>query len=104
MNVVTVDIDDTLITSDMVVCGCCGAVSYENYKPIVSEIEHLRHLSGIGYRVILYTGRGWDKYEMTKKMLVEMEIPYDELIMGKPPGPYIDKTMNKLSLGEIKHG
>lgn len=103
MKFITVDIDDTLIRADKVECEECERITYKNHRPIISEIEQLKYLSGLGYIIILNTGRGWDQYKLTKQMLIDFEIPHNELIMGKPPGPYIDTTMNIKSLNEVKH-
>lgn len=97
----TVDIDDTLITATAKKCECCGATTYSDFKPIQGEIDRVNAAFESGVRIILHTGRNWDKYNSTKLMLLQMDINYNELVMGKPPGPYVDKTMNYKSIGDI---
>lgn len=87
-----VDIDDTLMTAEKTTCKCGERIAYINHKPIQAEIDRLNALYYDGYIILIETGRGWDCYELTKRQLAEMGIMYHELIMGKPPGIYIDAT------------
>lgn len=88
----TVDIDDTLLIAEKDRCGICGSVIYKNVKPIQNEIDLLNQLYDAGNIIILFTGRNWDKYEVTKNQLQEFGIKHHELVMGKPQGIYIDCT------------
>ena len=45
--------------------------------------------------IILYTGRNCDCYELTKNQLMRAGVEFDELVMGKPQGVYIDKDSVK---------
>jgi hypothetical protein len=89
MNLLSVDIDDTLVQSELY------EGEYINAKPIVKEIEGLNILYELGYIIILYTGRHWRHYEITKAQLKEFGIKYHELIMGKIPGDTIDDRSHK---------
>ena len=101
MEFIVVDIDDTLLKSQKEDCRVCGAPKYTNPEPIQPEIDKLNELFKSGVIVILYTGRGWNQYKITKKQLINLGINHNELIMGKPPGPYIDLTQNYKRIGEI---
>ena len=96
-----IDIDDTLLLYPK--------KEYKNIEdryidaiPDWKEIQLLNDLYSHGYIIILQTGRNWDKYEKTKLQLDEIGIKYNELIMGKPQGIYIDKDSFKTLKEAIK--
>ena len=91
MKTLVIDIDDTLIRSNRVSCRRCGRITYKNAKPIQDEIDYLNILFDRGYKIILYTGRGWDCYKFTVEQLFKFGVKYHDLVMGKPQGIYIDK-------------
>jgi len=88
-NVLSVDIDDTLIQSELY------EGEYINAKPMQKEIEGLNVLYELGYTIILYTGRHWGHYEITKNQLKEFGVKYHELICGKIIGDVIDDRSHK---------
>jgi FMN phosphatase YigB (HAD superfamily) len=90
------DIDDTLIKSEMYF------FEYVNFQPIQDEIDALNEKYNEGHTIILFTGRHWNHYKITKEQLKKCGIKYHELIMSKPVGYYIDATMNFKSCREIK--
>jgi hypothetical protein len=52
--------------------------------------------------IIIYSARGWAEYEMTFDWLTRFEIPFDQLILGKPQGDYwIDDRAIEFSNWEI---
>lgn len=97
---------------------------YEDLIPNFEMIEKIKELKENGYKIILFTARNMKTYKNDLKMILEKtkpiledwlkkwEIPYDELIFGKPwPGPkgfYVDdrtirpKELLNLSMMEIK--
>lgn len=90
------DLDNTLVTFPEV------DGDYSTVKPIIRNIELLRLLKNKN-KIIIHTARRMkthngnvnkvidDIFEITKKTLIEFEIPYDELIFGKPYADfYID--------------
>lgn len=81
-----VDIDDTIIQSDY----NPNLNEYTNPRAISDQVDALRILKKQGHRIILHTGRHWNHYEVTIKQLREIEIPFDQLVMGKPLGIYVD--------------
>jgi hypothetical protein len=87
--ILSVDIDDTLIKSEFY------EGEYINAKPMQEEIINLNALYGMGYTIILYTGRHWNHYEITKKQLKDFGIKYHELVMGKIPCEIIDDKSYK---------
>lgn len=99
-----VDIDDTLIKTTTIQCKHCSRLTYVNPEPIKDEIESLNELYNNGHIIILNTGRGWDMYEKTKEQLEMFGIMHHELVMGKPYGISIDKTMNYNSLKVFSNG
>ena len=74
---------------------------YLDGKPNIDEIKLVNKYYNIGHRIILWTGRNWDKYEITKAQLEACKIKHHELIMGKPQGVYVDVDSLK-SLKEFK--
>lgn len=93
-NTLVIDIDDTLLICDRIDGSYCNA------QPIDIEINKLKELSS-KYKIILHTGRHWNHYDITISQLRQFEIPFDQLIMGKPLGIYIDKDA-KTSLADIE--
>jgi hydroxymethylpyrimidine pyrophosphatase-like HAD family hydrolase len=81
------DIDDTLIYSDYDIASNKYVVKgYDD-----EEIELLNKKYDEGHTVILYTGRSWGQYDITIKQLKKAGVKYNQLVMGKPVGIYIDK-------------
>jgi hypothetical protein len=85
-----VDIDDTLILSIKSKCPTCHRPTYSNAKPIQKEIDRVNRLYRLGHTIILYTGRNWDTYKLTKKQMKDFGVLHHELVMGKPQGMIID--------------
>jgi hydroxymethylpyrimidine pyrophosphatase-like HAD family hydrolase len=81
------DIDDTLIYSDYDIASNKYVVKGYDKE----EIELLNKKYDEGHIIILYTGRSWGQYDITIKQLKEARIKYNQLVMGKPVGIYIDK-------------
>lgn len=86
-----VNIDNTLLKSNNSRCRHCGDKKYINPQPIQSEIDMLNKKYKQGHTVILYTGRGWDQYEITILQLKKHGVKYNQLVCGKPVGVYVDK-------------
>jgi hypothetical protein len=92
-----VDIDDTLLKTPSKVCGKCGRKIYdvENVRINEKEIVLMNELYEQGNVIILHTGRNWDCYDVTIKQLKKYGIKYNQLVMGKPQGVYIDRDSYK---------
>lgn len=75
-----VDLDNTL-------CTATNGV-YTTSKPIPERIEMVRELKAAGNHITIWTARGSrskvDYSELTKQQLNEWDVPYDNLILGKP--------------------
>lgn len=76
---------------------------YGQASPIIEMIEFIRDLHEYGHRIIIHTARRMlthrgnllmieqDVGEVTRQWLKEHNVPYDELIFGKPYGDvYVD--------------
>jgi hypothetical protein len=59
------------------------------------EINKINMAYDSGKLIFLYTGRGWDYYEVTKNQLSQYGVKHHELIMGKPLGTYVDKEVRR---------
>lgn len=90
-----IDIDDTILKSKIEICKNCKYIQYINAMPIQKEIDMINKKFKEGHIIILYTGRGWNQYEITKQQLKQCRIKYTELIMGKPLGVWIDRDAIK---------
>jgi len=53
-------------------------------QPVPGAREALARLKAAGHTVIVYTGRNWPEYRVTKKWLDDHGFAYDALEMGKP--------------------
>jgi len=96
------DLDNTIVTYPTIVND------YSTVKPITSMISLMKKLKDEGHTIIIHTARRMrthshnsgaalaDIGEITFRTLKEFEIPYDEIIFGKPIADiYIDdKTIN----------
>lgn len=98
MKKLVIDIDNTLCKTNN--------GDYVNSTPIIPVIEKLRQYKSIGFEIILHTSRNMRTYNgnigkinsNTIPILVDWlkknNIPYDELIVGKPwcgfDGFYVD--------------
>jgi quercetin dioxygenase-like cupin family protein len=75
-----IDLDNTL-------CNTFGS-DYENSIPIKERIEYVNNLKNDGHHITIWTARGAtsgiDHKELTQKQLLEWNVNYDNLIMGKP--------------------
>ena len=75
-----IDLDNTLCYTQ--------SNDYNNSKPNVERINYVRDLKNGGHHVTIWTARGsstgMDHAELTKTQLSEWNVPYDELVMGKP--------------------
>lgn len=94
MNLV-IDIDDTLIKTPKYADGDTTIYEWQKATPIQDEIDLVNKHYDDGDRIILWTGRGWHHYNITKEQLEKFEIKHHELIMGKVEGIYIDADSKK---------
>lgn len=91
------DLDNTLVTYPTV------SGDYRTVKPITKMIEHAQKLKSEGHTIIIYTARRMETHrnnvgavirdigKITIDTLDRFEIPYDELLFGKPIADmYID--------------
>jgi len=75
--VIAIDLDGTI---------CSEEKTFEKSlaTPNPGSIKALQKMSSDGHILIIWTARGWDQYRMTKEWLTKHDIPFDQLIMGKP--------------------
>ena len=76
-----IDIDGTICTEEK-------QFSRSLANPIEGAIEALREIKAKNHTIILYSSRIWAEYEMTVDWLRKHDIPYDQLILGKPQGDF----------------
>jgi uncharacterized HAD superfamily protein len=76
-----IDIDGTICTEEK-------QFSRSLAKPIEGAVNALKEINSKGHFIILYSSRTWAEYEMTVDWLEKHEIPFDQLILGKPQGDY----------------
>jgi len=101
-NTFIIDIDDTILTTPL---NEDGKYDYDNSTPITSVIERIRSLKAAGHTIILFTARGMRTFkgnvkkikeaheERLIKFMKDHDVPYDNIIFGKPWGPnpiYVD--------------
>ena len=75
--VIMIDLDGTLCTEEL-------PENRPTAKPMPGAVEAVKSYKALGHIVVIWTGRGWPEYMMTKKWLRDNDILYDELLMGKP--------------------
>jgi hypothetical protein len=99
---ILIDIDDTLLLypdSKLPPEQRGGRERYKDAVPDFTEIQILNKLYE-NNTIILFTGRGWDQYEFTKKQMKIFNIKHHQLICGRPLGIYVDRDSKK-SLEEL---
>lgn len=97
-----IDIDDTISKTET---DENGNGLYTESQPILTVIWKIRDLKTQGHKIILFTARGMRTFKndvakieafhrpILEKWLHDWEVPYDELIFGKPWGTdvyYVD--------------
>lgn len=86
-----IDIDGTICTEEK-------QFSRALAKPLEGAVDAIKRLKSEGHTVILYSARTWAEYEMTVDWLKNYDIPYDQLILGKPQGDvWIDDRAYRFS-------
>jgi uncharacterized HAD superfamily protein len=86
-----IDLDGTICSEEM-------QFSRGLATPNSGAAESLRFLKSQGHIIIIYSARTWAEYEITIDWLLKFEIPFDQLILGKPQGDYwIDDRAIKFS-------
>lgn len=110
-----IDIDDTLSITPR---DENNVGQYSQSKPILKVVKKIQKLHKQGHKIILFTARGMRTFdndvdkiidahgETLTQWLEENQVPYDELIFGKPWGPnvfYVDDralTINQFLSGD----
>jgi uncharacterized HAD superfamily protein len=78
---IVIDIDGTICTEKK-------QFSRSLAKPIEGAMEALQLIKSQGHTIILYSARTWAEYEVTVEWLSRHQMPFDQLILGKPQGDY----------------
>ena len=101
------DLDGTL---------CSQETEYNLAKPLTERIKKVNELYDAGFRIIIYTARGMNRfngdteecyrnfYALTSKQLEKWNVKYHQLLLGKPAAiHYIDdKAINDKDFFEDK--
>jgi len=79
--------------------GCLAEAIWPNKgigEPIGENIAKLRALVDADYKIIIYTSRHWEEYEAIERWLNDHNIPYRDIICGKPMfrSVFDDKAFN----------
>lgn len=103
------DLDNTLVTYPVL------PNDYTTVKPILSMVKLVRRLHDEGHTIIIHTARRMKTHKhnvgavladiglITLKTLEEFDIPYDEILFGKPIADmYIDDKAVNPYLGSIR--
>lgn len=72
-----IDLDGTLCTEEL-------PENRPNAKPLPGAADAVNKFIADGHIVVIWTGRGWPEYLMTREWLKENGFQYNELLMGKP--------------------
>jgi hypothetical protein len=75
--VIFIDIDGTICTEE-------SPFDRPLAEPLPGAVGAINGYVDSGHTVVLWTGRGWDQYRVTKRWLDEHGFKYDQLLMGKP--------------------
>tara|TARA_B100001248_G_C27397534_1_gene466744 strand:- start:3453 stop:3755 length:303 start_codon:yes stop_codon:yes gene_type:complete len=78
---IIIDLDGTICTEEKQFSRALAKVNPGAKKA-------LDNLKEKGYTLIIYSARTWAEYELTIDWLNKNQIPFDQLILGKPQGDY----------------
>lgn len=78
---IIVDLDGTICSEEKTYSRCLAT-------PKEGAVETLKKLRAQGTTIIIYSARTWMEYEMTKDWLDKHNVPYDQIVLGKPIGDY----------------
>ena len=76
---VGVDLDFTLCRHDG---------DYAEARPLEGAREALVRLREAGWHVVIHTGRHFNQWKTTVDWLARENMPYDQIVFGKPPCRY----------------
>ncbi len=76
-----VDLDGTICTEEK-------QFSRSLALPLDGSVDFLKQIKKDGHTIIIYSARSWAEYEMTVDWLEKFQIPFDQLVLGKPIGDY----------------
>ncbi|HUX83946.1 MAG TPA: HAD hydrolase family protein [Chitinophagaceae bacterium] len=76
---IIIDLDGTICTEEK-------QFSRSMAQPLPGASQKISRLMEEGHTVIIYSARSWQEYEMTRDWLSRNQIPYSQLVMGKPIG------------------
>lgn len=97
------DVDETIATRNPAPPGD-RTYSYWNVEPIPEMVAKLRQLHALGHRIVLHTARNMETFRgnlddihdftepLLRTWLKKYNIPYHELVMGKPHGAGVYRT------------
>ena len=88
---------------DGVIAGKTPGNDYSRAFPMERNISILQKLAANGHEIILHTARGYatgiDWKETTEKQMSEWEVPFTQIVFGKPNADfYIDDKLVDLSM------
>lgn len=52
-------------------------------EPIERNVRKAEELRAAGYKIVIYTARGWEHYEAVESWLDHHGVPYDRIVCGK---------------------
>jgi hypothetical protein len=89
-----IDLDGVLVKDGATFERCLAT-------PVQAEIDRVRALKRQGHTIRIHTARSWAEWAMTVNQLAEYDIPYDNLIMGKPIADVVVDDRAVKSLAEL---
>ena len=98
------DLDDTLYDDP----GLGSQLLRSNPQPYPEVVEFIRAKFNEGWRITFFSARHWNCLEYFEQYMSRWDIPYHQIILGKPTYDYFvdDKAFNSLQqlkerLGEV---
>ena len=88
------DFDGTIVNTDL---------EYNILSVDKKMVEKINNLYYKGHTVIIWTGRHWDKLDLTKKQLEKIGVGFHTLLMAKPTADYYidDRAMDPEKFHEL---
>jgi len=69
---------------DNVIAKNSGSPDYKLSEPLNGAKKYLEKIEEDGFKIIIYTARGWTMYDTIEDFLNKHQIPFRRIICGKP--------------------
>jgi hypothetical protein len=73
-----------MVDMDLTLCNNTGEPDFTPTTIIPGAKEAMQELVRRGWKIIIFTARHWGEYQIIENWLLKNEIPFKQIICGKP--------------------